>query len=340
MFTKDISKTYLVQVAFSLSEAIGYYLLFFYLYQIGHSFLEIISQSILFFSMPILYILFAKSFKTRNNIFISFGLGLIAYFIVYSLLPSLWLYVFAILRGFVLIFFYLGYNINIFSLIKKEDSAFSAGIYYSIFYILGIILPALAGFIAESFGIKKVFIVGAILLVLPAYFATRIKNIRIDYKINDAVKSLKKVNILIFIEGIWESVPYMAIGLYTLYFLQTPMKYGLFFSYLSFVGVIATLIFTKISDKLKKRTIFIYPLSVLLGIFTLFLFFAHDFQTWAILTGILGFLSVLTFPFMITVVLDKQRTVAEGMISRELFLNLGRVLGSIFLSLAYYFSIL
>ena len=269
--------------------------------------------------------------------FISFGLGLVAYFIVYNLLPSLWLYVFAVFRGVVMIYFYLSYNINIFTLIKKEDHAFSAGVYNSIFYVMGIFLPVLAGIIAESFGIKKVFIVGAIALVLPAYFATKIRNIQVNYKIREAVKSLKKVNVLVFIEGIWETVIFIGIGLYTLSFIQTPLKYGLFYSYLSFVGVIAALIFTRISDKIKKRTVFIYPLSILLGIFTTFLFFARDFQTWAILAGILEFLSILTFPFMTTVVLDKQRSVAEGMISRELFLNLGRVLGAVFIILSIVF---
>lgn len=342
MFTKDITKTYLVQVGYTISEIFGFSFIFLYLYLVGHSFFEIIAYNMIGFFIPILYLLFVRSFRTRTNIYISFVLGLVAYSILYTLIPSIWLYVFAMLRGIILILFYTSYNINIFGLIKKKDYAFSSGVYFSIFYSLGIFFPVIAGFIAESFGFKSLFIIGAVTLTIPAYFTSKIKNIQVNFILRNAIKNLRKINILVFIEGIWEIVPFMLIGLYTIFFIKTPLKFGLFYSYLSVVGIAANIIFTKMSDKIKKRTVFIYPLSILLGIFTMFLFYAHDFRTWAILTGIIEFLGIITFPFMTTIVLDKQKTVAEGMVVRELFLNLGRVVGIsfVFLSLFLFDSLL
>lgn len=67
--------------------------------------------------------------------------------------------------------------------------------------------------------------------------------------------------------------------------------YGVFLSYISLVSITANLTLGKLTDKLQKRVLFLYPLTIIMALVTFtFPFATKNITHWIIVTGIIGFL--------------------------------------------------
>ena len=119
----------------------------------------------------------------------------------------------------------------------------------------------------------------------------------------------------------------MTIPLYALTFVKGEIAFGGFLSFLGLIGVIATLIVTRFSDKQHKRMKFLFPLLIFYAFFIFLLFFADNLITWLVFTALLSITQIIIYPFFFAVVLDKIQDKALGMVMREFMLNAGRVFG-------------
>jgi len=245
-------------------------------------------------------------------------------FFVFLFKPS-YLFLVPLFVGPVFFLFWVVFNIAYFKMISHDHRA----LYYASSPVLSAVLPIAAGLLATKYSMNAVFFVGALFFLFAAVAAITLKNSTINYRFKDAFKSVKGVRTLCFVQGFWEVTAVIAIPLVTLYFIRNELAFGAFLSYLGIFGIIAALVMAKMSDKSKKRTLFIYPLVVVLAILTTSLFFARSFWLWGVFLGLFYFVMQMANPFFVTVVLDRAKhDIANSMIAREFMLNLGRFFGT------------
>jgi hypothetical protein len=141
------------------------------------------------------------------------------------------------------------------------------------------------------------------------------------------------------LSGIWDVLPMGVIPIYTLYFLKTTLEYGSFLAYLSLVSVFATLLLGILSDRLKKRAIFLYPVTILLAIITFFFPAAtSDLGLWIILSGFIAFMLPLYWNFTTAFVIDSSPNLKVSIPGREFILAVGRVCGIFVMLLSFVFE--
>lgn len=153
-------------------------------------------------------------------------------------------------------------------------------------------------------------------------------NNAIKINIFEAVKKFKRLCPMIFFEGVWSSITGSTIPLVTLLLIQEKISYGLFLSYLGVFGGVSSIIIGGISDRVRKRALFIQAISIPLGLSALLVAFSGSFVEWLIFTALVSMLTFMLLPFTYTLVGDiSTNNIGEGIVARELFLNFGRVLG-------------
>ncbi|MCK4550471.1 MAG: hypothetical protein KAT91_00810 [Candidatus Aenigmarchaeota archaeon] len=331
MKTKTFLNTYTVQFFYTFAQIFVFSILFLYLFKTGFSNLEIAVFSTLRFAAAALVLIFLKNVKFRRTItlgiiFKSLYLASFAYFI--AGFEVLQLYATAIIVGIVLFIFWVPYNIRFFSFGNKENNAFMGSIIFLLWPMLNVFLPAAAGFIARDFGFRALFFSAAAINILALVFVKRTgKDRLLHFDIKKALKNTEGVRTLNMLEGIFEGILWTAVPLATISFITAEVDYGLFFSYLGLFGALAAVVLARMSDKMKKRTIFIYPTVILLGISTILAAFSNTLILWAIANAAIAFIWALVAPFQVAVVLDKSKNLVDAMASREFFMNLGRVMG-------------
>jgi predicted MFS family arabinose efflux permease len=234
----------------------------------------------------------------------------------------------ALLYGPMFILFWINYNILFFSSINSEKKAFGSAIYAFAFSFLATLVPIISGFTASRYGMKPIFMAGIAAMIIAMFLALRIKAPTLHYRIYNSIKCIKGVRLIIFLEGFWEHLTFVAIPLLALFFIKEEVSMGAYLSYLGLIGAAASLIIAKISDRAKKRWQFIRILGVSLGIATMFLVFSKNIYLWVAFTGLLYLISPALKPFQTTVALDNLKCgMHDLMVAREFMLNLGRLSG-------------
>lgn len=331
--TKKFLNIYGIQFFYSFAHLFAFGLLFLYLFQIGFTNLEIAIFSTLQYFGAFMTLFFIKTvnFKKISTLSIILKSFYLLLFIVFiNGFELIQLYLIAILAGIVLFLFWVPYNVKFFSFGNNKNNAFMSSILFLLWPILNMFLPGIAGYAINSYGFKFIFIVSAIINLLAIFCIKWSDNdLVLKFNLKNALKNTKGVKTLLYLEGFFQGILWTAIPLATISYLSNAIDYGLFFSYLGLFGAIASIFLSRLSDKIKNRTSFIYPVALLLGISAIFTGFATTFIVWAIANALLTFLATVFSPFQTAVVLDKSKNLVDSMASRELFLNFGRTSGGI-----------
>jgi len=184
-----------------------------------------------------------------------------------------------------------------------------------------------------------VWIFSGVFFLLAAYLARRQNNFPVKYEIRPALKEIRATRSFIFLEGIWEAMIFGIIPVYTLFFIKTSLGYGTFLAYLSLTAVLANLILGKFTDKIQKRIIFLYPLTIIIAVITfLFPLATSNIVFWVIITGALQFFVPLFWNISTAMVIDGHPNLELSIPGREIMLTLGRVLGLGLSFLSFYFE--
>jgi len=229
--------------------------------------------------------------------------------------------------GLALGLFFVLYNIAHFQNTPKEKTGMSSGIMFAIGPVISMGAPILAGIIA-TYNINWLWVVSFISFLGVLYSITRQANFTIKYNIVQSLKELKSTRVFIFLEGIWEAVIISIIPIYTLRFLTTPLEYGKYIAYLSLAGLVASLMLGKISDKIQKRSVFLYPITIALAILTIALSFSMtNIYYWIVTTGLIQFCIPIFWNITTALVVDKHSNLHLAIPGREILLAVGRMIG-------------
>ncbi len=321
-----LKRIYPIYAAYTGADKIAWALGMLYLYSQGFSFQELLFYSIIAFAIFPIYVLFQNTLHTKKMFNLFPIIRILSFITVFRFYHKFQLWIFAILAGLALVYFWVPFNMRYFTLVHNKKKAYMSAIYLAVGPISSVIIPGLAGFIAAGLTFQANLIIGSVLMLVPYLFIRKIDEKIIKYDIKKLIKKHKGVRTLIVLEGLYVTIPYSLIALFTLYFIESELKYGLFFSYLGLVGFFASLVMTKLSDRIRKRTIFITPLVFCASSSLVLLGLAKDLVWWSIATGLTGFFLVLLEPFMITLTMDLKHYTKELFISREIFLAIGRVI--------------
>ncbi len=280
----------------------------------------------------IVVMLIFKKLSARKSYLLALLTSCLFLFLVVRI-NSYWQYYLAsALAGTSMFFYFVFYNIAYFENTPKEKTGRNSALMFSVPITLSVFAPLLAGFLAQVsmnliWAFSSVFLLPALLLVFYQ------KDFSISYTIKASLLEIKTTRVLFFLEGIWEAMAFGVIPIYTLYFIKTPLGYGTYLAYLSLMGVVANLTLGKLTDKLQKRVVFLYPLTIVMAVITfLFAFGQNDLTWWLILTAAIQFILPLFWNITTTMVVDAHPNLRIAIPGRELVLASGRLLG-VFLAL-------
>ncbi len=333
MIPKKFLNLYSIQFLYSFGHIFAFSLLFLYLFKTGFSNLEIAVFSTLRFVGAFMVLFFIKTVNFRRAIttgIVLKSLYLTAFACFIAGFEAIQLYTIAIIAGIVIFIFWTPYNIRFFGFGNNGNNAFMGSVLFLLWPMLNVFLPAAAGFMARDFGFTAVFIVAAAATLSSSVFVKHTgKDEPLHFNIKKALKNTKSLRTIILLEGIFEGIMWTAVPLATITFLTSEVDYGLFFSYVGLFGALAAVVLARMSDNMKKRTIFIYPTVILLGISTMLAAFSNTLILWAIANAAIAFVWALVSPFQVAIVLDKSKNLVDSMAAREFFMNLGRFFGGI-----------
>lgn len=292
----------------------------------------------LFFLIGSLWLVIFKTYFSRLSWFGASVASIIGLLLAMRTENIYYYYLYAVFLGIGSILYFIPYNIAHFRLTPGHRNSFSAAIMFSVMPVISFAAPLLAGFLAQ---ISYLYIwYGSFLFFLVVLALTKFQN-NFQYKIKfkkDFVY-LRPTWLLLVLEGLWEPVIFGVISVFTLNFIQTPLGFGSFLSYLGLVAIIANLFLGHVSDKLKNRVRFLIPVTVLLGLSTIAMPWAiGSLITWIIITGLINFFAPLFWNFSTAYFVDLQPDVVKTMPAREWVLTTARTIGFLIVYLNFYWQ--
>ncbi len=236
-------------------------------------------------------------------------------------------YIASFIDGFSIYFFFVFYNIAHFEQTKKNKIGHRAGLLFSAGPVITILAPLLAGYLIQL-NLIFFWLASGIFFLITFLLVNLQKDFKIEFNIKRALDEIKSTRLFIFLEGLWEPINFTIIPIFSLFFIKSPLKYGLFIAYLGLIGALATLLLGRFTDKIQKRSVFLYPITISIAIVTcLFAKATSNAYLWILLSGLIQFLLPIFWNLSTAMVVDTQANIKLAMIGREVFLNCGRVVG-------------
>ena len=229
--------------------------------------------------------------------------------------------------GFHLVFFWVFYNTAHFQYTPQEKTGRNSALMFSFFPVINVIAPTLAGYFAQ-WNITLVWVLSSLFFLIPIALISRQEDFAIRYTLREALDAIKSTRVFIILQGIWEAVIIAIIPIHTLHFIKTPLYYGAFIAYLALVSIVANIILGKYTDKIQKRVVFLYPITMLLaGTTFVFPFVTRDIIPWILAAGMIQFLIPSFWNITTAMVVDTRPNLHLAIPGREFSLALGRVVG-------------
>jgi hypothetical protein len=324
-FIRKKFKPYWLQIVSSIIGS-GFASILYLSFSRQHATLSILlSAELVSCTSILLYLIARRTSYIRRDIMIGFlltGVGMLVLLILPFSIPVLYLYY--ALSGVGSICFFVAYNILFFSDSQQHRHLRDMTFYWSIFVVIGALAPVLAAYLLHATNLTIYLLSACILLLIGVWLASYTPRVHYRHTRSELFHHLKGLRTITAIDGALHKVVLIAISLWGLRYITTEMDYGTF---LSVVGVVAILVgfrMATISDKLQKRAIFIWPLSIAAGITTILFFFADSFVWFLVLALILKACTVLVEPIRSNIIQDKREKAPINWMSREIFLNFGR----------------
>jgi MFS family permease len=325
---KPIARIYLIFLVFYLAVSLGRGFFPIWFRQSGLELWQIAAYYLIKLALPPIILLFNQNFSTRRSLALAFISEILLMMAVFKLFHPYQAFLAALFSGTTVVYFYLIYNTLFFENTPRDKRATSSGLYSFAGPFLGIIVPLIAGMMSQRFGLPSLFIAATGLIAICFLMIGSLPQVSFESNLSVILKKNHSLVIPLIIEGIKEAVPLLAIPVSTLLYIKEPLPYGIYLSYLAIVAVITGLLLGFISDRIKSRTIFLYPSTILTTVAIVFLGLTHDLPSWSIASGAFSFTAAIGAIFVTTAVLDKASSVKEGMIAREFLLGVGRIIGS------------
>jgi len=297
---------------------------------------QMIIGDALYFLSAITVNLILRKIYSKKGWQVSLILSMISILLITNIKVIQQYYLSNLIVGSTIVFFYVSYNIAHFKLTPKHRTGFSSAIFFSLSPMVSLVAPIAAGFIA-SFNYLYIWILSGFFFLASFLFSKRQYNFEIKYKIS--LKEVKPTLVFIILQSLWEPLIFTVIPIFSLFFIKSPLYFGVYMSYLSLMSIIANLTLGKLTDKLQKRIIFLYPLTLTMALAT-FLFpqALTKMVWWVIITGIIQFFAPLFWNLTTSMFIDTTKDIETGFITRELLLSIGRMTSIILIAINFYFQ--
>ncbi len=331
---KVFARLYSMHFFYVFSHVFGWTLSSLYFAKIGYSFLDIALYFALSFITGVLMVMALKKSLSSRLMRIGLVLKVIIFVLAAYVHIKPLLFVAGLLHGLMTISYWVPMNIHFFKFRQEGKNASHTGLFFLMWPLLGAILPAFAGIAAQNYGMPFVFFLSAAILIPGLLFSYTIKQSdALIFSFKNFTGNTKGLKTILFLQGIWEGIDWVVVPLATLAFVSTEAGFGAFYSYLGFFGIIAFFLVGRVSDRMKKRAVFLYPVTIAMAAFTVLSGLSSTFFEWGVYRGAVSFLVNLFSPFAMTIVIDMTKNIQDSMISREFFLNFGRALGAMIVAL-------
>ncbi|VVC04064.1 Major Facilitator Superfamily protein [Candidatus Bilamarchaeum dharawalense] len=332
--TSEFQRLTVIFLLWNLGLAFSGYLVFPSFAALGFSLEQMLFLSIFNYLIPLIYLLVFREYDSKNSIplgIFSVAIAYLAYVLLGGVVGAFLLFAIGALSFFL---FWTPFNYFWFS-IQKENASHSS-LYNAIMMILGLMMPALSGLLAQQFGFNYVFLGTAILLTIAAIVAWKLApHKKVSLHLGESLNLLSGFRTLIFLEGFYQVAPVFLITIISIQYFPKPADFGLFISLAAILSIASSFILSKISDKSKQRREFIIISAIGVALSTIFAASVNDLVWWFIAVSLVNFFRVVFFPFPLALMLDFKKCPPEIMYSREIMLNLGRSVGSVFSLILY-----
>jgi len=280
-------------------------------------------------SAILIVLAFNRRIKTDLRTLMSAGIFIYALsFIPLFLLPPAkeLLFIYCSVVGVNFFFFWSSFNILYFEISQKSAALFGF-IYFSSASVLGITVPVFSGFIAENYGFNLLFFISAVLYVLLIPCIYLLGKRECSYDIGASFREMKGLKTLIFIQGIHGGGVLAALSIIPLFYFKTPVEMGVYLSLTTVFSVIASALISHLSDKIRRRKLYIRVFGAGLGLASIISSFSSNAINWSISVSFRNFFSTLFLPFTTAIISDNKQKMENVMVGREIIINAGRILG-------------
>jgi MFS family permease len=297
----------------------------------GLTFQQIIFGALLTFIGALLVLLFVgflrRKLNSKASWYVAIILSLIYLILLIRIASPYQLYLAYFINGLTVFFFYIFYNTAYFEATAKEHIGKSSALMFSIGSLISLVAPLLAGCLAEI-NYLYIWIPSLFFFLIPMYVVKIQQNFAMEYSIREIFNEIKATRIFIFYGAFWEAMVFGVIPIYTLFFIKTPLGYGTFLAYLGLVGILANLLLGALTDKIQKRILFLYPVTLLMSIFTfLFVFAVSNIFIWVFLSGAVQLLYPIYNNLALAMIIDTRPDIKKAITGREMMLSIGRIAG-------------
>lgn len=309
-----------------------------YFLEKGISINQLLFGRFLTFAGPLLLFFTVKHLRAR----FSYRMALICFLLYLLLVVHIFhpyqFFLASVFAGLPLFFYFIFYNTSYFEAASKEKRGQAAALMFSLPTLIDVLAPFVAG-IAISTNITIVWIVAVISFCATLATVNLQTDFELRYSLTQSLEEIKATRAYLFFAGIWEALVFAVLPIYTLHFIQTPASYGTFLAYLAIVAAIANLLLGKLTDKMQKRVVFLYPVTAIMVLATLLFPLAlHNLRLWILLSTVISFVMPIFHNLSTAMVVDAHPDLRKAIPGREFILSVSRVLGLALVSIAFWLS--
>ena len=319
-----------LQVANLFAETFAFNFVYLHAHNAGHGEVAIATFFTMLFGSAAVAVVFILR-PTRVGPSMALGLVLRALSLL-AVLQLAWygnLVIAALLHGTFIMVFWVPYNVVFMRMTTDADRAGKSTQLFALFAIAGAIFPFVAGYLMDWKGYWAAVVCAWVVLAVGAALAYRTEwgeDMRFDLR--RAFERGRRVTPLVFLEGFWQGVFWIAVWIGTIRMVDQGSEYGTFLAFLGIMGGAAALVAGRWSDRTKDR----WPPLLVSGIgvaaFLMVVPFAEgDLTTWSLLAGLAFFFAYMLMAFTFTVVAEMGLPVVDPMGLREVMFNIGRTCG-------------
>jgi len=289
---------------------------------------QIFYTNIGWFLPPLLILPFIRKLSLRSSVLLGIIIAFSATFLFLVSPPEYSGYIYRLLLGFAIVFFWVPFNIAYYEF-RHDNHAQMGALYYSVTPMLSLFLPFFSGYVASIFGFPVLFVL-SMFAALITFIAAFILLEEREYQF-DLVTSLRQISglrTLVFTEGFTASLIIgTTLSILLLNYASQPFEFGIFSSLSMLFSIAASMLTAKLSDKKMERRSFLLPMVVGFAISTMVAGLTHDVLVFFIAMGMVNFFSRIFFPLPLALVVDNSKSIVSSMVGREFMLNLGRIAG-------------